>query len=54
MKDLLTQKEIRELIWFIGVVQGWRSGGPYGDGETVTNKKDYAKMDQILKKLESI
>ena len=49
----LTNQEWNELQWFIRTVQDWRSGGPYGDGGEITEKKAYATMERIQKKIQS-
>ncbi len=49
----LTKLEWQELRFFVNAVQSWNSGGPYGDGEAVVDKKGYARMQGILKKLQN-
>lgn len=53
MKIELTNRELNELQWFIRTVLDWKSGGPYGDGDEVTEKKGEALMEQIAKKIQS-
>ena len=53
MKIELTNQEWNELQWFIRTVQDWRSGGPYGDGGDITEKKGYALMERIAKKIQT-
>ena len=48
----LTKREREELVWFVATVQRWREGGPYGDGDSIIEKKGYALMDKILAKLQ--
>lgn len=53
MKIELTNAEWNELQWFIRTIQDWKSGGPYGDGESITEKKGYATMERIAKKIQT-
>jgi hypothetical protein len=50
----LTPKELEELRGFVNRVQSWNSGGPYGDGEEITDKKGYATMERIRAKLNRV
>jgi len=47
----LTVREWNELQWFIHTVLGWKSGGPYGDGENIVEKKAEAFMQEIAQKI---
>lgn len=53
MKIELTNQEWNELQWFIRTVLDWRGGGPYGDGESVTEKKGNALMERVAKKIQT-
>ena len=53
MKIELTNEEWNELQWFIDQVQKWGSGGPYGDGGSIVEKKGYARMERIAKKIQT-
>lgn len=53
MKIELTNQEWNELQWFIRTVQNWNEGGPYGDGEDIIEKKGYALMERISKKIQT-
>ncbi len=50
-KVSLTNREWNELQWFVRTVLDWGSGGPYGDGDTITEKKGEAFMQSIAKKI---
>lgn len=51
-KISLSNREWNELQWFIRTVLDWRSGGPYGDGDVIVEKKGEALMNQIAKKIQ--
>jgi hypothetical protein len=53
MKIELTEREWNELQWFIRTVLDWRGGGPYGDGESVTDKTGNALMERVAKKIQT-
>ncbi len=47
----LTAKEYAELKFFVNTVMGWGVGGPYGDGEDITEPKNLAIMKRVQKKI---
>ena len=49
----LTDKEAFELSWFITTVLAWGSGGPYGDGEKIIERKGESTMRRISAKLKA-